>query len=189
MPTSSITKQFIVRDEEAFAKMLQDLEGAAASKTNLRPSELDRGRAALARFIWKGNGDKMKFINEDKTVITLPVPLGSTIYQVSTKCGDFCTFQQELFDKIFPPTKEGRCGKEKPCHAVEAIIYKKKLEFSNMEYVLKNWETWFFLTEDAAEQRMKEVVEANRKKMLELGFNLRDDGYGLIGEVSKHEEV
>lgn len=132
----------------------------------------------------------MKFINENKTIITLPVPLGSTVYQVATKCGDFCTFQQKLFDKVFPPVKEGRCGVDKPCHTVEWNIYKPTLKFSNMEYVLENWGIWVFATEEAAKQRMKEVLENNRKKMQELGFAIRDkDGYGFIGEVSENEEI
>lgn len=124
----------------------------------------------------------MKFINEDKTVITLPVPLGSTVYQVVTNCGDFCTFQQELFDKVFPPTKEGRCGVGKPCHTVEWNVYKPTLKFSNMEFILENWGIWVFPTEEAAQQRMKEVVEGNRKKMQDLGFALRENGYGMVKE-------
>lgn len=130
----------------------------------------------------------MKYINEDKTLITLPVPMGNTVYQVAAKCGDFCTFQQELFDKIFPPVKEGRCGVDKPCHTVEWNVYKIVLKFSNMEYVLENWETWVFPTEEAAQQRMKEIVEGNRKKMRDLGFAIREDGYGLM-EGNGNEEV
>lgn len=130
---------------------------------------------------------KNEYINDEKTIITLPVPLGSTVYQVTTKCGDFCTFQQDLFDKIFPPTEKGRCGVKKPCHTVPYQIYKSKLKFHNMEFVLENWETWVFPTEEAAERRMKEIVEGNRKKMLELGFALREDGYGLVGDIGKLE--
>lgn len=128
-----------------------------------------------------------KFINEDQTVITLPVPLGSTVYQVATKCGDFCTFQQELFDKIFPPVKEGRCGVDKPCHTVEWNVYKSALEFSNMEFILENWGVWVFPSEEAAQQRMKEIVDANRKKMRELGFSVREDGYGLTPDMDGEE--
>lgn len=126
------------------------------------------------------NANVMRYLNEEKTVITLPVPLGTTVYQVTTGCGDFCTFQQELFDKAFPPVKEGRCGKDKPCHTAEGNVYKHTLKFSNLEYVLNNWGVWVFPDEEDAKRRMKEVVENNRKKMRELGFSIREDGYGLV---------
>lgn len=128
----------------------------------------------------RGHEERMKYISDDKRVITLPVPLGSTLYQVATECGDFCLFQQERFDKIFPPTKEGRCAKDMPCHTMEWNVYKIVLKFSNIEFVLENWEKWVFPSEEAAQQRMKDVVESNRKKMQELGFAIREDGYSFV---------
>lgn len=124
----------------------------------------------------------MKYINEEKTVIALPVPLGTTLYQVTTKCGDFCTWQEGRFDKAFPPTKKGRCGCDKPCHTVEWHIYKITLSFSNMEYVLNNFGTWVFVNKKEAERRSTEIVENNRNTMKQLGFEMREDGYGLVNE-------
>ena len=50
MATSSITKQFVVKDEKAFKKLLDDVKQAPAPKVNSSPSSLDKGREALARF-------------------------------------------------------------------------------------------------------------------------------------------
>lgn len=51
MATSSITKQFVVKDEKAFEKLMQDVKQASAPKVNSAPSSLDKGREALARFL------------------------------------------------------------------------------------------------------------------------------------------
>lgn len=50
MATSSITKQFVVKDEKAFEKMLNDVKQASVPKVISAPSSLDKGREALARF-------------------------------------------------------------------------------------------------------------------------------------------
>ena len=50
MATSSITKQFVVKDDKAFDKLLHDVKQASAPKANPSPSSLDKGREALARF-------------------------------------------------------------------------------------------------------------------------------------------
>lgn len=130
----------------------------------------------------------MKYLNDDKTVITLPVPLGTELFQVTTRCGDFCTFQEELFDKHFPPIKEGRCGQDKPCHTVYWHVYKIKLKFSNLETVLEQYGTWIFPTEEAAQKRAAEIVERNRKTMRELGFSMTDVGHGFTDAVSDNEK-
>lgn len=126
----------------------------------------------------------MKYINEDKTIITLPVPLGTTLYQVTTGCGDFCMWQEDRFNKVFPPIKEGRCGHDKPCHTVEWHIYKITLAFHNMEYMLNNFGTWVFASRKEAEKRSTEIVENNRNLMRQYGFEMRKDGYGLTKEAT-----
>lgn len=50
MATSSITKQFVIKDENAYKKLLNDVKQAPAPKVASSPSSLDKGRAALARF-------------------------------------------------------------------------------------------------------------------------------------------
>lgn len=50
MATSSITKQFTIKDEKAYKKLLSDVKQAPAPKIISAPSSLDKGREALARF-------------------------------------------------------------------------------------------------------------------------------------------
>lgn len=50
MAISSITKQFIIKDEEAYEKILNDVKHTPAPKITPTPSSLERGREALARF-------------------------------------------------------------------------------------------------------------------------------------------
>lgn len=124
----------------------------------------------------------MKYINDEKTVITLPVPLGTELYQVTTTCGDFCTWQEAWFDKVFPPTSDGRCGCDKPCHTVNWNIYTLKLAFHNMGYVLDNFGKSIFATKEEAEKRANEIVETNRQIMKTLLFKMDERGYGRVKE-------
>ena len=50
MATSSITKQFVIKDEKAYEKLLNDVKHAPAPKISSSPSSLEKGREALARF-------------------------------------------------------------------------------------------------------------------------------------------
>lgn len=50
MATSSITKQFVIKDTQKFERLLNDVKQAPAPKVNSSPSSLDKGREALAQF-------------------------------------------------------------------------------------------------------------------------------------------
>lgn len=51
MATSSITKQFVAKDNEAFEKLLKEAEKMPERKAAVREdSSLDRGRKALKQF-------------------------------------------------------------------------------------------------------------------------------------------
>ena len=124
-----------------------------------------------------------KFINEDKTVITLPVPLGSTLYTVGT------VWQQKRFSELYSPVKEQQSGYNH-MEPVDWYIKKISFAFSNMEYVFENWGTWVFATEEEAKRRSKEVKEKIRMDMLEKGYVFREDGsYSLFGKwIGESEE-
>lgn len=131
------------------------------------------------------NANVMRYLNEEKTVITLPVPLGTELYQVETRCGDFCTFQEKHFDKCFPRVKGGRCGVGMPCHTVPWSVSKLTLDFSNIEWVLKDYGTRIFPTKKQAEKRMAEIITDNRVAMRVMGFNMRDDGHSMQEDANK----
>lgn len=50
MATSSITKQFVIKDEKVYKKLLNDVNHAPAPKRTFSPSTLEKGGEALARF-------------------------------------------------------------------------------------------------------------------------------------------
>ena len=51
MAISSITKQFVIKDEKTYEKLLNDVKHIPAPKIVHSPSSLDKGREALARFL------------------------------------------------------------------------------------------------------------------------------------------
>lgn len=51
MAISSITKQFVIKDEKAYKKLLNDVRKTSAPKIISSPSSLDKGQEALARFL------------------------------------------------------------------------------------------------------------------------------------------
>lgn len=50
MATSSILKQFVVKDSEAFEKLLREAEGVQRREAVQGCSALEKGREALKRF-------------------------------------------------------------------------------------------------------------------------------------------
>lgn len=50
MATSSILKQFVVKDSEAFERLLDEVEGAQRREAAQVCSALEKGREALKRF-------------------------------------------------------------------------------------------------------------------------------------------
>lgn len=51
MAISSITKQFVIKDERVYEKLLIDVRNTSAPKIIPPPSSLEKGREALARFL------------------------------------------------------------------------------------------------------------------------------------------
>ena len=130
----------------------------------------------------------MQYINEDKTIITLPVPLGSELYAVYTQCGDFCSMQKRAFDKHFLPVPDGRCDRNMPCHTRNGTIDKIIFSLANIERVLNDFGTWIFATEKEAEERRAEIVKQHRKAMRELGFKMKENGYACHIDPESPEE-
>lgn len=122
----------------------------------------------------------MNYANDERFLSELLVPLGSKIYHVVTKCGGFCVNQRSLLDEVIPPETRVRCSRELPCHTVPWHIHENVVNLANAGTVADEYGKWIFSTYEEAESRMREVVEQNRKTMRELGFILREDGYGLV---------
>lgn len=120
------------------------------------------------------------YVSEDKMVITLPIPLGTTLYEIVTTCGDFCYFQEDKFNEIYPKELATRCNRDMPCHTRLHSIKPIEFNLSNIETVLKDFNKWIFTTEDEAKQVAEKIIEKNRKEMLLNGFYLKSDGYGTF---------
>lgn len=120
-----------------------------------------------------------RYISNDKTVINLPVPLGTKLYYVVLKCGDFCCWQDKKFYKTF---EKNQCFADSPCHTVEWHIYEQNLTLANIEYVLNNFGIRLFADKSEAERVASEVVKRNREIMSNHGFMMTEDGYGFIKE-------
>lgn len=112
-------------------------------------------------------------------ILSLPVQLGSELYEVSTNCGNFCYFQKDLFNRCFPVNVGGHCGRDKPCHTVEWNIYKICFSLSNIEMVLEDFGVWIFSSEEEARARQREVLKSHRETMRSLGFEMRADGVAI----------
>lgn len=111
-----------------------------------------------------------KTCEKEKYNIAIPVPLGTTLYRIHTKCDDQCFRQKEHFDSIWPPTKEGRCGKEMPCHTRKNGIQEFTFTLKNIEWVLNEYGKWVFPSRVEAEIGQEKIIEINKKRMQELGF-------------------
>ena len=113
------------------------------------------------------------FISEDKKTITLPVPLDTIVYRFHTSCNDACLFQQKNFDKVFPRGKEGgRCSGDMPCHTKLHSVLPKELNLSNLEWILKDWNVYYFETEKEAREAGEKLIETHKQKLLELGLKI-----------------
>jgi len=51
MPTSSITKSFVIKDEEALRRFKAEMEKQTTPPTTVDKNKLDEGKKALARHL------------------------------------------------------------------------------------------------------------------------------------------
>ena len=128
----------------------------------------------------KDNIGYEEFMNGDKTVITLPVPIGATVYEIKPKCGKFCLMQKELFSKYFPEHEE--CNWDDPCCTKPASFEAIELTFDNLAYVLSRWGKMVFATKDEARFEYILRMHRNREKMEELGFLMEEYGDAIPDE-------
>lgn len=120
-----------------------------------------------------------------RCMIEIPVPLGTTVYDVVTTCGDFCLFQKNRFKELKNAGIEGfvgHCSSNNPCHTQLHSIREMTLQYSNLEYVLKEWGRKVFASAEEATEAGNNIVAAHRKTMEELGFKMDASGYSVRKE-------
>lgn len=133
-----------------------------------------------------------KYVSKDKKTINLPFPLGTKLYMPITTCGDFCLYQKDLFNEIFPKDSEnqGRCSRDMPCHTKLHSIKEITFSMSNLEMVLENLDKWIFTSEHEAQRVIEKRLESNRWDMTFNGFHVDNNGYGSYERrESKYSEI
>lgn len=128
------------------------------------------------------------FISEDKLTITLPVPLGTKVYSILTKCGDFCMFQKDHFNKTFGEKEGGHCDSLMPCHTRYRQPMEMTVTLDNLSYVLEYWNVKCFATFEEADSVTKTRIAEHVEKMKELGFKVDEKGYSIIDKEKAYEK-
>lgn len=112
-------------------------------------------------------------ISEDKKIITLPVPLGTTVYTFNTRCNDACTFQKDKINQMESIDKmQISCSQDAICHIKLIGTLCESLTLRNLYYILPDWGTKWFATEDEAFAAGTKLVEEHKNRMAKLGLEL-----------------
>lgn len=117
-------------------------------------------------------------VDETKTKIELPIPLGEEFYLVNTTCGDFCLHQRDKFRAEFP----SGCSEYKECHTIGHEPIKLSLTINTMHYLASHSDR-VFLRKDEAKKRTEEIVEYNKEVMRKKQFSLDDKGYSIADTI------
>lgn len=125
-----------------------------------------------------------KFISKNKRTISLPVPLGTELYVVNTRCGDYCLFQKEEFNKLISEEEGGRCTHNLPCHTRPLAPRKVILGINNLE-LLNEWKKRVFTNKEDAEQKTIEIINENIKFLKEHNIKVDKNGYSETGKEEK----
>lgn len=117
-------------------------------------------------------------VDETKTKIELPIPLGEEFYLVNTTCGDFCLHQRDKFRAEFP----SGCSEYKECHTIGHEPIKLSLTINTMHYLASHSDR-VFLRKDEAKKRTEEIVEYNKEVMRKKQFSIDDKGYSIDNKI------
>lgn len=124
---------------------------------------------------------KEDFLDKNKKTINLPIAIGDTFYMTHTTCGNFCLYNKELFDKLYPDNTK-RCNSKNLCHTVKLETTECKLDWNNIILVLENWNTRCFKTKNEAELYINTQIEYRRNKLISMGFLVNENGQGYNQE-------
>ena len=106
-------------------------------------------------------------MNEDKTVIYLPVPMESLVYTPMYRCNDACSHYGQQFREAFP---DARCTWECPGHIKVHGVKHALLTYQNLGKVLEGWMTRYFPTKGQAREFAEKVVQEHKELMEQHGI-------------------
>ena len=121
--------------------------------------------------------DISKFLNEKKTQINLPVPIGGTVWRMCLSCDDAC---RRWTNRSVAHNFGLRCEMRSVCHTIAREPAEIKVTEDNLFNILTYWGEIYFATQEEAEKETKKVATDNIATMRKYGFFVTDHGY--IGE-------
>jgi hypothetical protein len=107
--------------------------------------------------------------NDFKHSISIPVPIGETVWTFWTDCCGACYFQPRDNTPI-------RCDAFAPCHTFIHTIQPVELKYSNLETILRLWGKKYFYTENEARNAVEKLTKEHIDQMRKLGYKINDDG-------------
>ena len=101
--------------------------------------------------------------------IKIPVPIGEKVWTFWTDCCCACHTEEKRSEEI-------QCSMFAPCHTFVNNVQPVVLKYQNIGNVLDGWGTKYFFTEQEARDAANKLVEKHRKRMIELGYELDENG-------------
>ena len=101
--------------------------------------------------------------------IKIPVPIGEKVWTFWTSCCCACYTEKKRSEEI-------QCNMFAPCHTFIDHVQPVVLNYQNLGNVLDGWNTKYFFTEQEAKDAANNLVVEHRKRMIELGYELNQDG-------------
>lgn len=110
-------------------------------------------------------------INEDRTIITLDIPLGTDVYSFKTNCNNTCyrnasdNMEQPIEPELTAKTRAMNitCNGSSPCHVLFMGAEKTTIDIHNFSDILPLLNTKYFLTFKDAYKAGIALVMKNRQ--------------------------
>lgn len=111
-------------------------------------------------------GEFIKISDDDK-VITLAVPLGTTVYQVITNCENICWDSEKWKPLINAPYRIKGCSSFSACHTRYCGVKDIIVSLSNIMILNGSWGKTVFASMSEAEEAGMRLVADNKKRLEE----------------------
>lgn len=110
------------------------------------------------------SNDISKFLSKDKKTINLPVPYGSTVYELETDCNNCCAIYPSSIRNQIP----FKCDREAICHTKFRGVRPIEVTIDNLGYILKYWRHYIFDNPRAAEMEGKFLAHMHSSQFEDL---------------------
>jgi hypothetical protein len=122
-----------------------------------------------------------EYLSEDKRIIHLPVPFGSTVYEASLGCCKVCTCRAYGPLNVQNNSVETfACKESAPCYTKLYRPIAKILNLANIERILGYWGTRVFADDTDALAAAKRIALSNHDRMTAMGYAIDRRAGSLI---------